>query len=149
MSLFKRSRAAAHRSAGALAREDKGTVLVEFLIVMPILLMLLFGAIQYGMLFITYNGMLSAVRETSRQWSVGTLTTEAQVTAATREYLRRAAPWVQTAAVSTPVISTVGATTTKQLSLTLSVPSFQATGMNIALVPAPRTLAVRAVMTGE
>ena len=149
MPLFQRPRAAAPRTAGALAREEKGTVLVEFLIVMPILLMLLFGAIQYGMLFVTYNGMLSAVRETSRQWSVGTLKTEAEVTAATKDYLRRAAPWVQVASVSTPVITTVGSTTTKQLSLTLSVPSFSATGMNIALVPVPRNISVRAVMTGE
>ena len=45
---------------------ERGQALVEFALVAPIFLLLLFGIIQMGLLFAGQNGLVSAVRETAR-----------------------------------------------------------------------------------
>lgn len=47
-------------------REDKAAAMVEFAIVVPILLLLAFGIIDYGRFFFTYNNLTNAAREGAR-----------------------------------------------------------------------------------
>jgi Flp pilus assembly protein TadG len=47
-------------------RSECGAALVEFAIVLPVLLLLVFGIIDLGRLLYTYNNLTSAVREGAR-----------------------------------------------------------------------------------
>jgi Flp pilus assembly protein TadG len=53
-----------------LIRNQKGQALVEFAIVLPILLLLVFGIIQFGILFNNYLTLTDAVRAGARQAAV-------------------------------------------------------------------------------
>ena len=57
------------------ARSRSGAAAVEFAIVLPIFLMILFGIIQFGSVLFLHNNMVNAARETARRMSVGALTT--------------------------------------------------------------------------
>ncbi len=54
---------------------DRGAVAVEFALVAPILLVLLFGIIQYGLYFWAAQGGASAAREAARRAAVGDMVT--------------------------------------------------------------------------
>lgn len=56
------------------ARSRSGAAAVEFAIVLPIFLMLLFGIIQFGSILFLHNNMVNAARETVRRMSVAELT---------------------------------------------------------------------------
>ena len=49
-----------------LKRREDGQALVEFALVAPIFLLILFGIIQLGLVFAGQNGLTNAVRETAR-----------------------------------------------------------------------------------
>jgi Flp pilus assembly protein TadG len=51
-------------------REERGQTMVEFAIVLPILCLLLFGAIQFGILFNNYVTLTDAVRAGARKAAV-------------------------------------------------------------------------------
>jgi Flp pilus assembly protein TadG len=53
-----------------LVRNQKGQAFVEFAIVLPILLLLVFGIIQFGILFNNYLTLTDAVRAGARQAAV-------------------------------------------------------------------------------
>jgi len=65
---------------------SRGQSLVEFALVLPILVILLFGTIQLGITFGAYNGLINSVREAARYGSVCTTGTTACATA-TATYL--------------------------------------------------------------
>ncbi|MCA0172570.1 TadE family protein [Bacillus sp. RAR_GA_16] len=52
-------------------RSEKGQSMVEFALVLPILVMLLFGIIDFGRIFHTYLAIDHASREAARAASVG------------------------------------------------------------------------------
>lgn len=52
-------------------RRDDGAVAVEFAIIMPLLLLIVFGLIQYGLYFWSMQGGSSAAREAARRAAVG------------------------------------------------------------------------------
>jgi len=54
-------------------RARSGSAAVEFAIVLPIFLMLLFGIIQFGAVLFLHNNMVNAARETVRRMSVAEL----------------------------------------------------------------------------
>jgi hypothetical protein len=59
---------------GARARArlgERGAVAVEFALVLPILLVVIFGIIQYGLYFFSMQGGSAAARDAARQASVG------------------------------------------------------------------------------
>jgi Flp pilus assembly protein TadG len=56
-------------------RDEGGASAVEFALVLPVLIMLVFGAIQYGLYFWSMQGGSSAVREAARRGAVGQLVT--------------------------------------------------------------------------
>jgi Flp pilus assembly protein TadG len=72
------------RSVGRrLRREDRAAAMLEFAIVLPLLLALVFGAIEYGRVFFLYNNLSTAAREGARRAAVMSLGTAAEITAAT------------------------------------------------------------------
>ncbi len=54
-----------------MRRRDDGAVAVEFALIAPLLLLLVFGLIQYGFYFWSMQGGSSAVREAARRAAVG------------------------------------------------------------------------------
>lgn len=56
---------------GRRARRDEGAVAVEFALILPLLLLLVFGLIQYGFYFWSMQGGSAAAREAARRASVG------------------------------------------------------------------------------
>lgn len=54
-----------------VGRRDRGAAAVEFALVVPILLMVLFGIIDYGLLFNNALSVKQGVREAARQGVVG------------------------------------------------------------------------------
>lgn len=53
---------------------ESGAALVEFTVVAPVFFLLVFGIIQFGMIFSLQNTMLNAAREASRSMAVQSLT---------------------------------------------------------------------------
>jgi Flp pilus assembly protein TadG len=64
-----RDRRAAAR-VGAAGRSEGGAAAVEFALVAPVLLLLIFGIIEGGRLFSVYQGAVTASREGARQGSL-------------------------------------------------------------------------------
>jgi Flp pilus assembly protein TadG len=62
-------------------RQPRGQSLTEFAIVVPLLLLILFGIIQVGITYGGYNGLINSVREAARYGSVCTGTTCGTMTA--------------------------------------------------------------------
>ena len=61
---------------------DSGAALVEFTVVAPVFFLLVFGIIQFGMIFSLQNTMLNAAREASRSMAVQSLTSSQAQTVA-------------------------------------------------------------------
>ncbi len=66
----------------AFLRDRRGSAAVEMAFVMPIVLLILVGMIQYGSIFYTQHMMVYAAREVARSFSMGEITaTQAQARA--------------------------------------------------------------------
>jgi Flp pilus assembly protein TadG len=127
------------------AADVSGLAMIEFLIVLPLLLLMVFATIQYGMLFITYSGMLNAARDTARQWAVGELASEAAAEAEASARRARSAPWVAAAVWDVSPTAASG----RQRTVTIKIPSVWATGVKLPLLPMPETLVASVSMRGE
>ena len=103
----------------ALWREEGGASAVEFALILPLLIMLLLGVIQYGSLFLVQTRMNDAARDTARRLAVGDLKTETDAEAHARALLADwAAPFTAVAALPRPPDHDV--------SVTITVPMRQA-----------------------
>lgn len=65
-----------------LRRNDRGSVAVEFVLVLPIVLIILMGMIQFGAVLFTKSEMINSARETARRMAVADMTSAAAVTLA-------------------------------------------------------------------
>lgn len=54
-------------------RNQKGQALVEFALILPIILLLILGIVQFGMLLNSYLSLTNAAREGARTGSLGSL----------------------------------------------------------------------------
>ncbi len=130
------------RRLGQWWRDSRGFAAVEMALVMPVLLLVTFGTVQYGMLLFTYNSMLAAARDSSRSLALG-VATEAQAQSAVAAQLPS---WVPAGAWTiTP--QDIAATGTNRVSTTISVPSSSVAFFTLA--PMPATVSVTVVMLKE
>ena len=118
--------------------DTTGSVLVEFLLVLPLFIILLLGTLQIGMLFLTWSGMYNAARETARRWAVQEFTTEVQAEADAAGRRAAAAPWVAAGNWDVTGTTKVG----NQLTVSITVPSSGATMFLILPLPANLTATV-------
>jgi Flp pilus assembly pilin Flp len=58
----------------SIVRDVRGAVAIEFALVLPVLIAVMFGIIQYGMVLFTEQMMVYAAREAARSYAVGTST---------------------------------------------------------------------------
>ena len=67
------------RRAAQVIERREGIASVEFAIIGPVFLLILFGMISFGSVLYTHNNMINAAREAARRMAVGDLnTTEAE-----------------------------------------------------------------------
>ncbi len=59
------------RRLHARGREDRGAAAVEFALILPVLILLIFGIVQYGIYFWARSSAVAAAREGARRASVG------------------------------------------------------------------------------
>src|SRR5687768_5528375 len=63
---------------GRFAGDQRGSPAVEFALTAPILLLMVFGIVQFGFAFFTYNEMMNGAREGARRPAVGSTVAVAQ-----------------------------------------------------------------------
>ncbi len=90
----KRLRMVNMRRRLAVATCNSGASAVEFAIVLPVLLLLMFGTFQIAMLMFSYNVMVSTARDTVRAMAVCTITDLATATTTAQNSLNVEIPWV-------------------------------------------------------
>lgn len=103
-----------------------GSVAVEFALVTPILMGLLFGTIEYGLSLFTYSSMQTAARDVTRQMAVNTVAS----TAAVAEIRSRLPGWMRTNATITVSQSAAGNAATNVYTTVVSVPMSKASPIN-------------------
>ena len=64
-------------------RSEKGVELVEFALILPLLLLLCLGVIEFGRAYYTYNILTKAVRDGARYLSTGMVTSTGTVNSTT------------------------------------------------------------------
>jgi Flp pilus assembly protein TadG len=85
---------------GAAKRNERGAVMVEFAIVMPLLLLLVFGIIEFGRGYNVKVQLTGSVREAARELALGGSNAEA------RQAVRDAAPGVSPAVADSDIAIT-------------------------------------------
>ena len=63
-------------------RQDQGAAAVEFAVILPVLLLIVFGIIEFGFVFNTQIALTQAAREGVRYEALGTGTAEAEAESA-------------------------------------------------------------------
>jgi Flp pilus assembly pilin Flp len=64
---------------GRLGRDRRGLAAVEFALIAPVFLLLIFGMLQLGMLFMANHGLRNAVAEGARHATIFPRPTDAQI----------------------------------------------------------------------
>lgn len=134
--------AGAKAPAGLLARlrrARQGAAAAEFALILPVMLMVVAGALQYGVMAMTYNAMLNGARSGARALSLGDAAAT-DVRTAVRDWMPA---WVPAADV-TVTSEAVGA---NQVRVNVSVPGTSSTVFR--LLPLPATLDVSVQMMLE
>jgi Flp pilus assembly protein TadG len=130
-------------------RRSRGAVLIEFALVLPVFLLLLLGAIDWGWYFVLRETAVNAVREGARIGSVqnspAAATQAAQI--AVTSYLSRTRLQAHPAAVSLGTVTVAGAPVTVIQVGLVDYPAGSITGFQATRVPA--TITAQAVMRLE
>lgn len=77
----------AQRKRRAPARTRRGTSIVEFAVVAPVVFLFIFGIIEFGRLMMVQEAMTNAAREACREASLATTVNSADVDAAARNVM--------------------------------------------------------------
>jgi Flp pilus assembly protein TadG len=115
---------------------------VEFVLILPILLLLVFGIIQFAYYFFQLQQGISAAREAARQAAVGTLTCT-QLTQLVGSAIAIPAPVTTSISAQTPAGATIPANSDVAIgdNLTVTV-QFQAADFGFPFIPFPNNAAV-------
>ncbi len=131
---------------------ERGAAVVEFALVLPLLLMLVLGAIDWGWYFYTREVVTNAAREGARAGSVSAVGTDAITAAssAATTYLSNLSLTGGSVNATTPDV-TVGATVTHTVRVVVTFPAGSLTGFTLpgftSLVPS--SITATAQMRGE
>lgn len=133
----------------ARARRPRGAVLLEFVVVLPVFLLLLLGAIDWGWYFVVRETALNAVREGARAGAVQDTPAAAKsaAQAAVAAYLGRTGLKAHPVSAEVETVAVAGASITVVAVGLEGYPAGSITGFGPTQVP--DTLTARAVMRLE
>ncbi len=123
----------------SLRRSRTGVAAAEFALLLPLLLSIFSGALQYGTLMFTYNSMLNSARSAARAASLGE-SSNAQIKADLRSWLPA---WVPADAITVETTALSG----DRIRVDVSIPSSQATVLRFG--PMPATIGTSIIMARE
>lgn len=123
----------------SILRDERGVAIVEFALVVPVLLLLVIGIIQFGAAFFLQNEMLNVAREASRRLATGGMTSA------------QASAWVagQMPGQAPTVVVTPPAGSNDRYTITVSLPMKAAVGIDPFGLFAERTLTATVSMRSE
>jgi Flp pilus assembly protein TadG len=130
---------------GRLGRGRGGAVAAEFAMVSPILIGLMFGTVEYGLMLYSYSSMQAAARDVTRQVAVNTL----PVGSAQAELKSRLPGWMRNDATISVTQTTPANAATNVYTTTVSVSSAKATPLTFFTRAAPFTLQTEVEMKQE
>jgi Flp pilus assembly protein TadG len=122
-------------------RARSGAAAVEFAIVLPIFLMILFGIIQFGSVLFLHNNMVNAAREAARRMSVDASFSQAEAQTYAENYL---SDWNLTFSVT----ATPAAVPNGDVSVQITVPAADAALVTFPIAW-PGNLVAQATMRSE
>ena len=118
-----------------LVRNERGVAALEFAFVVPMLLSLTLGGMQYGLLLFVQSSMYNAARDGSRTYITG------QTTAAAATIAKGELPtWVQNAGSLSVIVKDLGS----MVATTISVSS--ASAAIVTMVPMPGNISATVYM---
>lgn len=123
-----------------LRRNCDGTAAIEFGLVLPLLIIVLVGIVDYGQIYFTRLTMTNAAREGAR---VGVTLPETEAQAAA---VARATAYLEQAGVEAVVTATTPSQSNPTVTITVTIEPFEPL---IGLVPTPDRLSVSASMRWE
>ena len=85
-------------------RSEKGVELVEFALILPLLLLICLGVIEFGRAYYTYNILTKAVRDGARYLSTGMVTSTGTVNSTTTTETKNVVVYGNTAGTGTKKI---------------------------------------------
>ncbi|WHZ17309.1 MAG: hypothetical protein OJF52_004161 [Nitrospira sp.] len=132
-------------------QSEKGSVAVEFAILLPLFIMFVWGAIEFGMAYYTQEVLTNASREGARAGivQVSPKLTPTQIQTIVTDYVRNAG--VPVASLNTPVVTGAGGLFPTPLTVTTTYNyTFRIVSMITAgAVPSSITLTATSVMRNE
>jgi hypothetical protein len=129
---------------GPVARRHSGLALVEMALVLPLLIIVLAGIVQFGGMFFLQNKMLNLARDAARRLSVGEITSsqaQAQIQTGLSAWTQTFTTNIQMPVPNDPVDNDV--------EVTISVPKAEASLMDIFGMFQSGDLVARVVMREE
>lgn len=134
------------KQRGACRRERQGTAAVEFAIVAPVFLLLVFAIVEYGRMVMVEQTLTNAAREGARLGIIDGSST-ANVEARVANYLQAAKLTGHTTTVAT--LPPEGSDTGDRISVTVSIPYSQVSWLPVPMYLGGSTLSSTAVMRRE
>lgn len=125
--------------AGGLGRNERGAAAVEMALVMPVLMLLLLGIIQFGALFYLHNNMVAVANDVARRFAIGVVTASEAESLATS----RLASWSATFTVD------ASEPTADDAQVTISVPMSDAMFFDMGGIGANRVITAQVRMLKE
>ncbi len=113
----------------SLLKDKSGANAVEFAIVVPVLLLIVLGIIQFGIILFTYNNMVQAAREAARTLAVQETTAADAQTIALNQLAFSGLPFTVT--ICEPVTVPCAGAPLSDVSVTIAVPLSEATLVDI------------------
>ncbi len=113
----------------SLLKDESGSNAVEFATVAPVVLLIVLGIMQFGMIFFTYNNMVQAAREATRTLAVQETTAAEAQTIALNQLAFSGLPFTVT--ICEPATVPCASDPLSSVSVTIAVPLSEATIVDI------------------
>jgi Flp pilus assembly protein TadG len=129
-----------------IRRDDKGATAVEFAMIAPVLLAIMMGIIEFGMIIFTYTTAGVASRDVARRIATGRIAASAASSTLTPQL----PAWVRSYATVSVNQTTPATASTNIITVTVSFPASRATPTSLlSFAYASHTLATSTTMQQE